>query len=211
STMCLWLATGWVPTMPRRGVGIKATVGFGGTITFNLLVVYIAYNLDKALLGRFWGPDALGMYGRAYQLATIPSENINAAIGGVVFSALSRVRHDPIRFRRYFLKGYLMVLAIAFPLTAYAIIHAQDLVLIVLGSTWQETAEIFRLLGPAVLVFAIINPLGWLMFALGLVGRSARIALVVAPLMIAAYAAGLPYGPKGVALALSIALLLSLP
>ena len=46
---------------------------FGGTVTLNGLVVYIAYNFDKFLLGRFWGADALGLYGRAYQLINIPN------------------------------------------------------------------------------------------------------------------------------------------
>ena len=208
STVCLWLASGWIPGRPQRIAGIRSTVGFGGTITFNILVVYIAYNLDKVLLGRFWGADALGIYGRAYQLATIPPENINGAIGGVAFSALSRLRDDAVRFKRYFLKGYSLVMSIGFPITAFCALYANDIILIVLGPKWSEAAEIFRLLTPTVLVFGIINPLGWLMFSLGLVGRSARISLVLAPLVIGAYVIGLPHGPTGVATAFSAAMLL---
>ena len=47
---------------------------FGGTITLNGLVVYIASNFEKVLLGRFWGVDAIGIYGRAYQLINIPTD-----------------------------------------------------------------------------------------------------------------------------------------
>jgi hypothetical protein len=46
------------------------------------------------------------------------------------------------------------------------------------------------------------------MFSLGLVRRSAKISLVLAPLVIAAYVVGLPYGPNGVATAFSVALLI---
>jgi PST family polysaccharide transporter len=208
STVCLWLATGWRPGMPGNFAGIRSTVGFGGTITFNILVVYVAYNLDKMLIGRFWGADALGIYGRAYQLATIPSETINAAVGGVAFSALSRLQDDRVRFRRYFLKGYALIMSIAFPITAFCALYAPDIIVIVLGPQWTEAATLFRLLTPTVLVFGIINPLGWLMFSLGLVRRSAKISLVLAPLVIAAYCIGLPYGTNGVATAFSIAMLL---
>ena len=45
---------------------------FGGTITLNGLIVYIAYNLDKVLVGRYYGPAALGIYGRAYELINLP-------------------------------------------------------------------------------------------------------------------------------------------
>jgi len=58
-------------------------------------------------------------------------------------------------------------------------------------------------LAPMMLIFAILNPLGWLLTALGMVERSLKIAFVFAPLMIASYVLGLPYGPKGVAFAYS--------
>jgi PST family polysaccharide transporter len=52
----------------------------------------------------------------------------------------------------------------------------------------------------------MINPFSWLLFSIGLVGRSLKIALVIAPLVITATIIGLPYGPKGVALAYSTAM-----
>lgn len=67
----------------------------------------------------------------------------------------------------------------------------------------MEAVPIFRLLGPTILIFALINPLGWLLWSLGLVGRSLRIALVFAPTIIVGYVIGLPYGPKGLAFAYS--------
>ena len=80
-------------------------LSFGGTITLNGLVVYVAYNLDKVLLGRFWGADALGIYERAYRLINIPTAELNSAIGGVAFSALARLQNDPVRFKKLFSEG----------------------------------------------------------------------------------------------------------
>jgi PST family polysaccharide transporter len=54
TTLGLWLATTWVPGMPRRVGGIWSMMRFGGTLTLNGLVLYVAYNLEKVLLGRFW-------------------------------------------------------------------------------------------------------------------------------------------------------------
>jgi O-antigen/teichoic acid export membrane protein len=69
-------------------------------------------------------------------------------------------------------------------------------------------AAIFRLLTPTILVFGIINPTGWLLHSVGLHGRSLRISLVIAPLVIAACLIGLPYGPNGIAFAFSAAMTL---
>jgi PST family polysaccharide transporter len=86
--------------------------------------------------------------------------------------------------------------------------HADDIVLVVLGPQWTQAALVFQLLAPTVLVFGLINPMGWLLFSLGLQVRSLILALVIAPLVITACIIGLPYGPTGVAFAYSAALLL---
>jgi PST family polysaccharide transporter len=203
SSVGAWLVTAWIPEGPSLDVGMRSMMRFGGTVTLNGLVVYIAYNLDKVLLGRFWGTEVLGMYGRANQLISLPTDNLNSAVGGVVFSALSRIQDDPYLLQSYFLKGYAIVLTLTIPITIACALFADDLIFLLLGPKWQHAAVIFRLMSPTVLVFALINPWGWLLYATGRVGRSLNIALVLAPLVIGGYVIGLPYGPNGVALGFS--------
>lgn len=183
-------------------------IRFGGTVTLNGLVVYVANNFEKILLGRFWGVDALGLYGRAYQLVNIPTDNINSSVGEVAFSALSRLQDDPVRLRSYFLKGYSLVLALTLPITTACVLFADDIVFVLLGPKWKNAAAIFRFLGPTIMVFAIANPLSWLLSSIGLVGRNLKIAFVIAPTMIAGYLIAVPYGPRGVAFAYSAVLTL---
>jgi PST family polysaccharide transporter len=174
----------------------------------NGLVYHLATNLDKVLVGRVWGVDALGTYGRAYSLINIPTDNLNVAAGEVAFSALSRLQHDPDQLKSYFLKGYALVLAMTLPITIACALFADDVVLVFLGSKWTSAAGIFRLLAPTILTFAIVNPLGWLISSLGMAARGLRMALAIAPVMIAGYIIGLPYGPRGVAFAYSTVMLL---
>ena len=202
-TVCVWITTAWVPGRPHRRVGIRSMMRFGGTLTMNGLVMYISSNFEKVLLGRYWGVDAIGIYGRAYQLINIPTDNLNSAAGGVAFAALSRLQNDPGRFRSYFLKGYSLVLSLTVPITFACALFADDMIHVFLGPKWKGAVVIFRLLAPTTLAFATLNPLGWLLSSLGLVGRGLKMALVLAPLMIAGYVVGLPYGPKGVAFAYS--------
>jgi O-antigen/teichoic acid export membrane protein len=211
STIGFWLATAWLPGMPRRRSGIRSMMSFGGTITLNSLVSYAASNSEKVLLGRFWGVDALGLYGRAYQLINIPTDNLNSAAGEVAFSALSRLKDDPPRLKSYFLKGYSLILAMTIPITIACALFANDIILVLLGQKWMAAVPIFRLLAPTILAFAIINPLFWLLCSLGLVGRSLKMGLVIAPLMIASYVIALPFGPQGVAVAYSAIMTLLVP
>lgn len=208
TTIGVWIAAAWMPGKPRREVGIRSMMQFGGTLTLNGLIVYVAYNMEKVLLGRFWGAEAIGLYGRAYQLVNMPTDNLNQSVGEVAFSALSRVQSDPSRFKNYFLKGYSLVLAMTIPITLMSALFADDLILVLLGPKWNSAVPIFRLLAPTILIFGMINPLAWFMFALGLVNRSLKIALVLGPLVMAGYLAGLRYGPKGVALGYSVVMTL---
>lgn len=203
SGVCLWLTTRWIPSMPRSDAGVRSMLRFGGTVTLNGLLVYVATNFDKVLLGRFWGADAVGIYGRAYQLINLPTDNLNATAGSVAFAALSRIQHEPVRLKSYFLKGYSLVLALTVPLTLACALFAHDTVLVLLGPKWKEAIPIFRFLAPTILVFAIVNPLAWLLTSIGFVGRLLKTALVITPLMIAGYFVALPSGPRGVALVYS--------
>jgi O-antigen/teichoic acid export membrane protein len=208
ATIGFWLTTAWVPGMPHRRTEIRSMLRFGGTLTLNGLVAYVAYNAEKVLIGRFWGADAIGIYGRAYYLVSIPTDNLNSAVGEVAFSALSRLQHDHTRFKSYFLKGFSLILGLTFPITIACALFADDVVCILLGPKWNDAAVIVRLMAPTIAIFAIINPLGWLTYSIGLTARCLKISLVFAPIMITGYVMGLPYGPKGVAFAYSTVMML---
>jgi O-antigen/teichoic acid export membrane protein len=202
-----WMAAAWIPGPPRRGTGVRAMIWYGGAITLNNIIVYIAYNTDKVLLGRFWGAEALGIYGRAYQLVTIPTDNLNSSVGLVAFPALSRMQDDPTRLREYFLKGYGVFQMLVVPIAAGCFLFADDIVHVFLGPKWSEAASIFRLLSPTIVAFALVNPLAWIIFAAGHTLRALKIAVLVVAVLIAGYGLGLSAGPQGVALGFSTALM----
>jgi O-antigen/teichoic acid export membrane protein len=208
STVGAWWAVGWIPERPRRGTDLESMLRLGGALTLNGIIIYVAYNADKVLLGRFWGAAAVGSYGRAYQLINIPSDNLNGALGAVALSTLSRLQHDPVRRRSYFLKGYSLSVALTVPVTIVCAVFSQEVVALVLGPKWVDTAGIVQLLAPTILVFALINPMFWLVFSAGMMRRSLLTAVVIATLVISAYIVGLPYGPRGVAASFSIVMTL---
>ena len=209
STTCLWIAVRWRPGRPRLGVGIGSMLQFGGTISLLRIIAYVTFNLDKVLLGRFWGANALGFYGRAFQLIDVPAQLLNGAVAEVAFALLARVQHDRGRVKNYFLKSYSLVLAMTIPIVICAADFAPDLVSVLLGPRWEQVSPLLRLLAPTILALALLDPITWLLYSQGMVGRSFRQATAFAPVVIAGYLIGLPFGPKGVALGYSTAVVLS--
>jgi O-antigen/teichoic acid export membrane protein len=204
SLIGVWVAGGWLPGPPQRQAGVRSMLRYGGTVTLNGVIVYIAYNADKVLLGRFCGAEVLGIYGRAYQLINLPTANLNSAIGSVAIPALSRLQNDPERLKNYFLKGYSLFLSLVLPITVACALFAEDIVLVFLGPKWGAAVPVFRWLAPTILAFALINPPGWLMLATNRAGRSLLIALMIAPIVILGYFVGLSHGPEGVAAGFSV-------
>ena len=198
-----WLATGWVPGRPRRRAGIRSMMHFGGTLTLDNFIAYISLNADKVMIGRFLGADAIGVYGRAFQILTIPGSAVNSAAGEVAFAALSRLCNDPARLKSYFLKGFSLILGLTLPITIACALFADDIVLVLLGPKWQASTEIVRLLAPTTAVGAVVIPLRWLIYSLGLVQRGLKISLVYGPVLILGCLLGLPHGLTGVAFAYS--------
>lgn len=201
-----WIVSGWVPTLSRHPPGVGGMVKMGATVIINNIVIYFAYNTEKMLLGRFWGPEVLGLYGRANQLSILPGGQLNQAIGPVAFAALARMQDNPERLRRYFLDFFYLMNCVTAPLAAFFFFFASEVIGTILGHRWEGAHEAFRFLAPSVLFLGMMNPPGWLLFALGLQRRSLAIAIAIAPLCITAYFIGLPYGPNGVSAAYSTAL-----
>jgi PST family polysaccharide transporter len=202
----VWSLGRWVPGLPRRGCGIGKMLRYGGYMMADNVVVYFSYYTDKILIGRVCGAVALGLYGRAYTLVNIPSQNLANAFGATLFPALSRLQHQPDRLRSYFLKSYTLFLSLAMPTTVACGLFGEDIIRVFLGTKWMDAVTVFRLLAPTILVFALINPTGILLHAVGRAAQSLWIALMILPVTVAAYFIGIAWGPVGVASGFSISM-----
>jgi len=207
-TISVWAVTAWVPGFPSRMAQVRSLLHFGGTVTSSGLVAYLTFNFDKFILGRVWGASALGHYAVSSQLLNTPTANINMAIGSVMFAVLSRLQDDQARFKTYFLNAYALIVSLMLPITIFAGVFPEEIITVVLGPQWTESVPIFRLLVPAVLVLGLIYPLAWFLWSRGHHVRALKMSLVIAALVITGCLVGLPYGPEGVAVGFSAAMVL---
>src|SRR5205823_10859622 len=105
-------------------------------------------------------------------------------------------------------QGYSLFLALVLPITVGCGLYSQDIVRVFLGAKWHEAAPIFQLMAPTILVFALTNPMAWLMLSRGQAARNLRIAMVITPVVVLSYVIGLKQGPHGVAAGFSMAMVL---
>ena len=212
SCVATLVALPWVPGPPRIASDMKSMLRFSGFLTGSNLMAYMFRNTDNVLIGWYWGAGPLGLYSKAYGLLMLPITQVNSPISGVAVPALSRVQSDPERFRRYFLGGYSIAASVVLPIVMALFIFADEVIYVMLGPKWTPAVHLFRLLAPAAISGALLNPFGWIFMSMGRTDRQFRFAILWSCLVICAFAAGLPFGPEGVAAGYSLmSCLLGLP
>jgi PST family polysaccharide transporter len=200
----IWTVCRWRPGRPARDSGVGSMLRFGGNLTGFGIVNFFARNLDNMVIGRVWGSQQLGLYVKAYQLLTLPIDQINAPITTVAIPALSRLNDSPERYRHAYLRIIEKIAIITMPGIALLIATADSVVRIVLGSQWTDAGRIFAALGVAALVQPIANTTGWLFISQGRTRDMFRYGIVASTIIVAAILIGLPWGAVGVATAYAL-------
>jgi PST family polysaccharide transporter len=201
----VWAVCRWRPGLPARGIGLRSMLSYGGNITGFNVMTFFSRNLDNALIGKFWGPYQLGVYSRAYQMLLMPMQQINAPLGAVAVPALSRLSHEPERYRAAYLKILEKVVMITMPLGALMIATSDWMVLLLLGPQWRETGRIFMLLGIAAMIQPVTKTAWWLFSTQGRTRELFHWGLLGGAIAIVSIVAGLPWGATGVAASYAIA------
>jgi polysaccharide transporter, PST family len=199
-----WSRSGFLPGKPDLDHETRAMIGFGSGVSGFNLANYLSRNADKLLIGKFFGGDALGFYDRAYRLLLFPLSQIHAPIGRVMIPMLSRSLSDPQRYKRAYTECVSLLLLATQPAILVATVYSADIFRILLGDRWLGSAPIFAWLGIAGLQQVMTSTIGWLYISQGRGGGFFRIGVFGAVTTVAAFVAGLPWGPVGIAAAYTI-------
>jgi len=189
----------WAPGLPNRRGEIRSFATYGGNLFGTQLIAYAARNGDNIMLGAVWGPAALGIYSRAFQLLMLPINQLTAPLTRVAVPVLSRVASDIAaldKFLRSFIRINILILGVGF---AFAFALAPQLVLIVFGDQWVGMIPIFQALCIGGIFKALNQANFWVFLATENTGAQFRFAAWAQPLIVICMAAGLPWGAFGVA------------
>lgn len=200
----VWGLSRWRPGLPRRGCGVRDMLRFGGGLTSFNFLNYFTRNADNVIIGHSLGGEALGIYSKAYNLLMMPIRQISGPMGTVMVPSLSRLRVDPPRYRRAYLRAIHTLAFVGMPLVAFLFVGAPEVVAILLGPGWGNAADVFRWLAPAAFLGTVNVAPGWLCISLGRAREQVIWAVISMPVTIAAFLVGLHWGVVGVAAAFSL-------
>ncbi|MDG5816875.1 lipopolysaccharide biosynthesis protein [Chitinispirillales bacterium ANBcel5] len=202
----LWVICGWRPGLPVKGAGVRSLVKFGANTSGFYLINYFARNVDKILVGRFIGAQVLGFYQKAYFLFVLPVNQLTIPLQGVGVSTLTKLRNDPSKFKRFFIRALGLLAFVGMPMSAFIASVGDIIIVLLLGPQWAEAAEIFAVFSLGAGMQIIYATQGWLHVSLGRSDRWLRWGIIGSGCMVVSFFIGLPFGATGIAAAYTICL-----
>jgi PST family polysaccharide transporter len=199
-----WWLCRWVPSFPRRTRNTGPMVRFAASVYGRFSVRYTTQNIDYLLVGWRFNAVALGFYKKAYDLFVLSASQFTAPLHHVALAALSRLNHDPARFRRYLVNSLGIIAFLGMAAGGILTLVGGDVVRLVLGPKWSESGRIFKLFGPGIGVMVLSSTVGWIHLSIGQPGRFLRWTLAELIVTTSLFLLALPWGPSGIAAAWSV-------
>ena len=133
---------GLMPT--RKAFG--ELIYFGGGYTIARIANYIALQVDYVVVGRAMGLTALGLYGRAYQLMSVPASAFGQVLDAVLFPSMAKIQDEKERLAAIYLRGVSLIAMVMMPASAGAFLLAPEIVEVLLGPEWGDVVLPFQIL-----------------------------------------------------------------
>lgn len=143
-------ALGLMLTAPVRLAGRAEFTDTGRFVRHGLqlagfnLVQYAAQMVDQAFVAVRFGSHALGLYGRAWQLGTLPTYGLVAGLTGWMIQGLVKLREEPEAFRQWCRRILNTLAYVCLPLGAVLVVAPELILRCLLGHQWTEAAGLLR-------------------------------------------------------------------
>ncbi len=194
-----WALSSWHPRFYFSSERVREVSHFSTHLIGFDILNYCARNVDKLIVGRFLGMEALGYYSLAYRIVLFPLQNIAWAISRVMFPVLSMIQHDLARVADIYVRMIGTIAFVVVPLMMGVFICAPEIVRIFLGEKWLPMIPLLRIFVLCGIFQSIGTTVGNIYLSQGKADRQFNLQTVGTLIVTVSVGAGLRWGVVGVA------------
>lgn len=121
-------------------------LGFGLPFSLNQIASFFSLKADSFVTTYLFGTASLGLYTRAHTIMELPVAVFGLSFSQLIFPEASKHQDNPERFRELVTKNLAFSFLVAFPLSLWLALFAEEVVLVLYGEQWLETANLLRIL-----------------------------------------------------------------
>ncbi|WP_269714844.1 lipopolysaccharide biosynthesis protein [Caulobacter sp. NIBR2454] len=181
---------------------------FSGSFMLSIVANYFARSGDNIVVGKVLGVSEVGVYGRAFNLFSIPVNTLGQAASTALFPDLARKREDLASLRATYLRALSVSAALMMPAGVMLSLCAQSMVVSVLGDEWVAVGLPLAILGVSLFPRFAYKVTESVAVASGAVLKSAVRQIVYCMLVLAGAFVGARLGIAGVAAGVSFAIVI---
>lgn len=196
---------GWNPQIARE------LFNYGKYITASTMLLFMAAEIDTAVIGKMLDASALGYYSVAFLLANFPPTHVAFVISNIMFPAYSKIQDDRALLKQTFSQVTHVVASLILPVMAGMSVVSPLLINAFYGAGWEPAIEPFRVLCIFGAMSAIATVNGYMFNAIGRPDMGFRISVIrMAAIVICIVPAIRLGGIVGAAVAMSATMLISM-
>lgn len=178
AAIALWARSTWRPKFKYSKTSLRKMAGFGSSVIGIELLNVTAANVDKLIIGLFFGVGPLGLYYVAQRVLNIITELITTVIGKLALTTFSKLQDDRARFSRGFLQLTFASSAVAIPVFGIVAILGYQILPVLFGEKWTDAVPLMQILAVSAAFTSLVYFDKNALLAAGHPGRAFRLALV---------------------------------
>jgi O-antigen/teichoic acid export membrane protein len=144
-TIVCWYFTPWRPSFKVNFAPLKYLFAFSYRLLITNVFQRFNWNIFSFILGKFYKAD-VGNYTKAAEWFNMGGEVVNGMVNAVSQPVLAKVVEDNERQLRVFRKMLRFTVFVAFPLMLGMSLVAEELIIVVIGEKWLESAKMLKIL-----------------------------------------------------------------
>ena len=126
---------------------------------FNL--IYLLYReMDKILIGKYFGMLNLGYYEKSYRLMMLPISNISVVISPVLHPLLSDYQNDKDYIWQKYIKMISFIGEFSFSVSVLLYYISDSIIILLFGNQWDSAIPIFKILSLSICFQLLQIPVG---------------------------------------------------
>jgi lipopolysaccharide exporter len=149
---------------------LRELAGFGWHMLLPGLIIFTIMNADNFLVGSFQGASALGYYTIAFTWGSMICTLLAAVVHRVLFPTFSRMQHDLVEIKSWYLESLKYIALIAVPVNLGLFLLAREFLFFVLGNgtdRWLSALPALKVLCLYGIARALLEPVGNVISGIG--------------------------------------------
>ena len=142
----LWVFNRWSPTLEFSMKSLREMFAYSSKLLISGIINRIYEQLYSLVIGKFFSAKELGLYNRANQFKTLPSETLSGAIMSISFPVFSQIQHDKIRMKYVAKKIVKITMFITITAMCGMAAVSSQLIVTLIGEKWSGATTYLQLL-----------------------------------------------------------------